>query len=49
MWHARGLLTTLPAVRNVLWSLDYARGHDWASAYLIPSLEHDYSAGYRRV
>lgn len=42
------LLTTLRAVRNVLWSLDDARGHGWASAYLTPSLEHDHSVGYRR-
>lgn len=42
------LAKTLRAVRNVLWRMDVARGHAWASDY-ITSLEEDLSEGYRRT
>jgi hypothetical protein len=43
------LLTTLRAVRNILWTFDEARGHRWARAHRFPSLEEDLSEGYRRI
>jgi hypothetical protein len=42
------LAKTLRAIRNVLWRMDVARGHEWASDY-VTSLEEDPSEGYRRI
>jgi hypothetical protein len=42
------LVKTLRAIRNVLWTLDIARGHTWATDYLS-SLDEDLSVGYRRI
>ncbi len=40
---------TLRAIRNVLWQLDAALGHEWAAAYVSPTLDRDPSVGYRHV
>lgn len=42
------LARSLRAIRNVLWSMDVARGHEWASDYAT-SLDEDPSEGYRRI
>jgi hypothetical protein len=39
---------TLRAVRNVLWTLDAARGMSWAAEY-VTALDEDPSAGFRRI
>ena len=43
------LLTTLRAVRNILWTFDAARGHAWARAHQLPSLNEDPPQGDRRI
>jgi hypothetical protein len=43
------LESILLAVRDVLWTLDSARGHSWAQNYVRESLEDEPSVGYRRV
>jgi hypothetical protein len=42
------LVRSLRAIRNVLWRMDVARGHEWASDY-VTSLDEDPSEGYRRI
>jgi hypothetical protein len=42
------LLRTLRVVRNVLWTLDVARGHSWAAEYVSPP-DQDLPVGYRVV
>jgi hypothetical protein len=39
---------TLRAVRNVLWTLDGARGHSWAETYVLP-LNRDPSSGFLKA
>jgi hypothetical protein len=39
---------TLRAVRNVLWTLDAARGYPWAAEY-VTALDNDPAAGFRRI
>jgi hypothetical protein len=39
---------TLRAVRNVLWTLDAARGYEWAAEY-VTALDDDPPAGFRRI
>jgi hypothetical protein len=46
---AETLEPTLRAVRNVLWTLDVALGHEWAKGHMFPSLEKDLAVGYRRI
>jgi hypothetical protein len=43
------LMRILRAIRYVLWTLDEARGHDWAAQHRSPSLDKDPSVGYRLV
>jgi hypothetical protein len=42
------LLKTLRAIRNMLWTLDVARGHAWSAKYLSP-LDRDLSVGYQHI
>jgi hypothetical protein len=43
------LQRTLRRIRNVLWALDVALGHEWAEGHTLASLEQDPSVGYRRI
>jgi hypothetical protein len=43
------LESILLAVCDVLWTLDFTRGHAWAEEYIRQSLGDKPSVGYRRV